>query len=440
MCQRLSLRGALLGSLMLCLLLFQPQQSLAAPLLSLIPAGSGSFVLQGTGFSNVAGIDLTITYDSSRLSNPRLTQGPLARGAVTALNRNDAGTLLVSIIGAPAINGNGPVATVLFDQQGGGTGQISARGSIIDTLGSKQAVLIFAGSSTDTVQPPATPAPSAPASPASNHDQPGVGENDGVADPGTTPARTGARILGGSVSLPAAEAPALSGGGVNPSGAIQDRDAPLAPAEIQQTPTVGRPPVEKATADPAQPDNAPAADPAPAAPIEAASVLERFRTYTGQRSAAGFISLFAPGMNQCFRQEPAVGISTPGSILALTIPRSGDKAPNFAFQGCQAVSFRAGEDGWVLEVKPDVGAESALVVMLFDGIRQCPLALAPAADVDLDGSGKVTEADFEAYLKPVKGEAAIKRRDLNGDGRLDYRDDYIFTANYLAAMSKVGKK
>lgn len=436
MCQRHSLRGVLLGSLLLCLLLLLPQQAIAAPVLSLIPAGSGSFVLQGTGFTNVAGIDLTIGYDSARLSNPRLTQGPLARGAVTALNRNDAGTLLVSIIGAPAINGNGPIATIFFDRQGVDIGEISARGSIIDTLGSKQAVLLYAGSSTDTVQPPAAAAPA----PTAVSDHPGGVQFDAVAEPVATPARTGARILGGSVSLPAAEAPALTGGGASPSGAIQDRDAPLAPAEIPQTPTVGRPPAEKAPADPASPDNAPAADPAPAAPIEAASVLERFRTYTGQRSAAGFISLFAPGTNQCFRQEPAVGISTPGSVLALTIPRSGDKAPNFAFQGCQAVSFRAGQDGWVLEVKPDAGAESAVVVMLLDGIRQCPLALAPAADVDLDGSGKVTEADFEAYLKPVKGEAAIKRRDLNGDGRLDYRDDYIFTANYLVALRKVGCK
>ncbi|WP_156912169.1 hypothetical protein [Citrifermentans bremense] len=438
MCQRYSLRGVLLGSLLFCLPLLLPQRTSAAPVLSLIPAGSGSFVLQGTGFTSVAGVDLTISYDSARLTNPRLTQGPLARGAVTALNRNDAGTLLVSIIGAPAINGNGPIATLFFDRQGGDIGQISARGSIIDTLGSKQAVLLYAGSSTDTVQPPAA-APAAATAPVADSAPPG-GELDAVAEPVATPVRAGARILGGSVSLPAGEAPALPGGGVTPGGATQEGDAPLAPAEIKQTPTVSRPPAEKAPAETVPPDNVPAADPATAAPIEAASVLEHFRTYTGQRSAAGFISLFAPGMNQCFRQEPAVGISTPGSVLALTIPGNGDKAPNFAFQGCQAVSFRAGQDGWLLEVKPDPGAESALVVMLLDGIRQCPLALAPAADVDLDGSGKVTEADFESYLKPAKGEAAIKRRDLNGDGRIDYRDDYIFTANYLAAMRKVGSK
>lgn len=440
MCQRPLLRGILLGSLMFCLPLLLARHAFAAPVLSLIPAGSGSFVLQGTGFTNVAGIDLTIVYDGARLSNPRLTQGPLARGAVTALNRNDAGTFVVSIIGAPAINGNGPIASLFFDQQGGTTGQISARGSIIDKLGSKQPVLLYAGSSTDTARPPAVTPPAAATSPAANPAEPAGVDLDAVAEPVATPARTGARLLGGSVTLSATETPPPPGGGAIPGRAMEEGDAPLAPAEIQQAPTAGRYPDEKAAADPVQPDAASAAGPAPVAPMEVESVLERFRTHTGQRSAAAFISLFAARVNQCFRQEPAVGISTPGSVLALTIPRSGDKAPNFAFQGCQAVSFTAGQDGWVLEVKPDPGAESAVVVMLLGGIKQCPLALAPAADVDLDGSGKVTEADFEAYLQPVKGEAATRRRDLNGDGRLDHRDDYIFTANYLAATRKVGGK
>ncbi|GFO65656.1 hypothetical protein M1B72_11450 [Geomonas paludis] len=440
MCQRLLLRGALLCSLMLCIPLLLPQQSAAASVLSLDPAGNGSFVLHGKAFTNVAGIDLAITYDSSKLSNPRLTQGPLARGAVTALNRNAPGTLVVSIIGAPAITGNGKIATVAFDQQGEDTGQISVRGSIIDTLGLKQPVLLYAGSTVDTVPPATSTVAAAPTAPAATSDQAGGGANGAVVDSAAVPARIGlARLIGGSVSPPAAEAPAVSGGMENRDRAGQEGGASTEPAEIQQPSTVSRTQDEQAPVVPVQAEAEQAASSASVAPQEVPSVLERFRTFTGQRSAAGFISLFAQGEHPCFHQDPPIGISTPGSVLALTIPRNGDKAPNFAFQGCQALSFRAGEGGWVLEVKPDSGAESATVVMLLGAIKQCPLTLAPAADVDLDGSGKVTEADFEAYLQKAKGEAAIKRRDLNNDGRLDYHDDYIFTANYLAAGKKVSK-
>ncbi|MBJ6750323.1 hypothetical protein [Geomonas anaerohicana] len=437
MCQRLLLRGALLCSLMLCIPLLLPQQSAAASVLSVDPAGNGSFVLHGTGFANVAGIDLAITYDSSKLSNPRLTQGPLARGAVTALNRNAPGTLVVSIIGAPAITGNGQIATVAFDQQGESTGQVSVRGSIIDTLGLKQPVLLYAGSAVDTVPPAAS---TVAAAPAATSDQAGGGANGAVADSAAVPARTGlARLIGGSVSPSAAEAPTVSGGMENRDRADQEGGAPTEPAEIQQPVTVSRTQDQQTPVVPVQAEAEQAASPVSAAPQEVPSVLERFRTFTGQRSAAGFISLFAQGESPCFHQDPPIGISTPGSVLALTIPRNGDKAPNFAFQGCQALSLRAGEGGWVLEVKPDSGAESATVVMLLGAIKQCPLTVAPAADVDLDGSGKVTEADFEVYLQKAKGEAAIKRRDLNNDGRLDYHDDYIFTANYLAAGKKVSK-
>lgn len=424
--------------LILCLLPLLPSWSYAGSSLSLIPAGNGSFLLQGAGFANVAGIDLAITFDASKLSNPRLSQGALARGAVTAINRSDQGTMLVSIIGAPAINGNGTVATISFDQQGGGGGLVSVRGSVIDRLGQKQPVLLAAQGSVVPAQPATPGTPDAAAPPGANSGSDG-GESAPVAGADTASVTTGsARVLGGSVALPAAEAPAAQAGEGSAQTAGQEVEAPQAASEARQNPTVA--PAEKAQADPVPPEAAPAAEPTPATPVQAASVLERFRTFSGEKSAAGFIALFNQGGNSCFRQEPPVAISAPGSALALTIPRQGDNAPNFAFRGCQALSFRAGAQGWLLDVKPDPGTESAMVVMLLDGMQQCPLVVAPPADVDIDGSGKVDEADFKAYLHPKKGKDALKRRDLNGDGRLDFHDDYIFTANYLAAGKKGGSK
>jgi len=58
------------------------------------------------------------------------------------------------------------------------------------------------------------------------------------------------------------------------------------------------------------------------------------------------------------------------------------------------------------------------------------IVVAPKAAVDLDRSGSVTEADFKLFLSD-RGTAKKTKFDLNGDGKRDFVDEYIFTANYL---------
>jgi len=70
--------------------------------------------------------------------------------------------------------------------------------------------------------------------------------------------------------------------------------------------------------------------------------------------------------------------------------------------------------------------------------QEIPLTVSPQADVDLDKSGSVTEADFQLFLK-TRGTDDAPKFDLNGDGKRDYQDDYIFTANYLVKAGNVKK-
>jgi hypothetical protein len=75
--------------------------------------------------------------------------------------------------------------------------------------------------------------------------------------------------------------------------------------------------------------------------------------------------------------------------------------------------------------------------MLLGGVtREFPLTVAPKVQVDLIKPGTVSEADFALFLKE-RGTAAAPKSDRNADGRRDYLDEYIFTANYLAQQAKM---
>jgi hypothetical protein len=62
-------------------------------------------------------------------------------------------------------------------------------------------------------------------------------------------------------------------------------------------------------------------------------------------------------------------------------------------------------------------------------------------DIALSKRGAVTEEDFKLFLKD-RGTLKSPKYDLNGDGKRDYLDDYIFTANYIVARQneQAGKK
>lgn len=59
-----------------------------------------------------------------------------------------------------------------------------------------------------------------------------------------------------------------------------------------------------------------------------------------------------------------------------------------------------------------------------------PLTVAPRINLDLDKSGKVTDNDFALFLKK-RNQAKTGGPAVNTEDAPGYREDYIFTANYL---------
>jgi hypothetical protein len=68
-----------------------------------------------------------------------------------------------------------------------------------------------------------------------------------------------------------------------------------------------------------------------------------------------------------------------------------------------------------------------------------PLIVAPRADIHRARTGSVSEGDFTLYLNS-RATAGTSPADLNHDGRHDYIDDYIFTANYLEAVETAQRR
>jgi hypothetical protein len=83
---------------------------------------------------NVAAMDITITYDAASLSNPRVQQGGLISGALTAVNLNVPGTVRMAIIRTTPIQGSGIIATLTFDRTGGSGGKITGLGARLSNL------------------------------------------------------------------------------------------------------------------------------------------------------------------------------------------------------------------------------------------------------------------------------------------------------------------
>lgn len=86
--------------------------------LSIVPSSPGVFTVQAINLANVAGIELTITYDASSLANPQVTSGAITSGAMTVANTSVPGTVRFALVSAKPISGTGSLVTISFDLLG----------------------------------------------------------------------------------------------------------------------------------------------------------------------------------------------------------------------------------------------------------------------------------------------------------------------------------
>jgi hypothetical protein len=164
------------------------------------------------------------------------------------------------------------------------------------------------------------------------------------------------------------------------------------------------------------------------------SVLMLLREYAGPRTPQALASLFLRTSYPGFRQEPPIAFSdgvTPMRVF-LAVAAPGSQSPNFALTGGRLISIKLNGGQYVLEIIPEAGVVEATVTALGQSsLTEYPLVVAPSLEVKSVPGGAFDEAGFKLFLK-----GGIES-DLNGDGRRDYLDEYIYTANFLG---KGGKK
>jgi hypothetical protein len=384
----------------------------------IVPKGGTTYEVQGTGFTGVGAFDALVSYDPATLGSPQVTQGALASGTLFVANPKYApGQIRLAFIRDPGVTGTGAVATITFVPVGGGERKVpSVAATLLDTNGKP----LSGGSA-----PPTGSSGSLTTGSLTTPAATGASADKTVATTGDTgKSTTGIANWPGTITL----------GGETGTTSEPSRPAPVEP-----------PPAQPPAAEP-EPRTVPVAEAAPAKaperlvlPAPPANVLERFRTYKGERTVAALQPLFSRRGGSWIQQEPAIARAdgkTPLTVQ-ITLERMGLEAPNFALRNLELKGLKpVGESGWSVEGVPKAGAYQATVSMLLgEAAADIPLVVLPPLPAEWAGK-KLTEALVNRFLAE-RGTDKSPQGDLNGDGRRDYRDDYIMIGNYLQAAPAV---
>lgn len=357
-------------------------------------------MFSGETLDNVSRIEVSASYDTSLLTNPRVTAQSSFDGAKVIVNGQSTGSVRMTVMSNKPMNGNGTFATLTFDNIGNKAGVItSLTGNIFGANGARLPAAFV------VTNPP-----------------PALDPND---------PDDASMLPGGKFYMP-------DGGEYRGEERPEAEKSPTDSGETQAPPgreTSMKPPAEVPTT--VQPEKS-----VQRTVRQAQSVLERFRLFERERTPKNLIALFDTKDAKGFKQDPPVFLADGVSTLKITLTElPGNKAPSIAFTSARfAAQHKVSEKEWVIEAVPKKGVTSAEMTVLTDAaVLEIPFTVAPKVRVDLIIPGKVGEKDFALYLKKRGTKGAVKY-DLNGDGKRDYIDDYIFTANYIVALKEQEKK
>jgi hypothetical protein len=377
---------------------------------SISSSGDGVFVVSGSGMDGVAAMDLTIDYDSSSLGSPTISKGRLVPGqAMFAGNPNfGSSAIKIAIASTSVFSGSGQIATIAFASHTG-TGSVTLTASMFSLSGASVA---GGGKSSAADYQTSTTSASSSSSQSSTST---TSSSSSSTSTSTTSSSSMATYLG-TVSM---SSDVQAGNDARPAG------APATSAQSAETEIV-----KQIEASAEEKSALKQQKPGAVNRISYKGILEDFRVYKGKKTPAALVALFNKNIAPAIRQEPAIALSdgkTTVKILA-KLETADDKMPTFTLNAAKLISLNRdnASGAWIVEVLPKAKtAQSSLTILTGSDRIEYPLTLAPPVK-----AVSASEADFAVFLKDSG--ATTPRRDLNGDGKHDCLDDFIYTANYLA--------
>jgi hypothetical protein len=327
---------------------------------------------------------------------------------MVAVNDTVPGTVHIGIIRATPVTGSGLIATLTFTRSAGNTGKILAFKRSLSNMNGKSLPVI-----SQIVQ-----------------------QSDTTADASNTSITTG-ESAGISVASAAPSGAELSAKLVGPSSKFEGQVGPSAEQTSATGTAIETAAASQSTTVSAEVSGITAASEHSGKKVQQFdSVLKRFKNFKGERTAKAVIGLFAQDEMTGYHQEPAVALSDGKTTIRATFISSSRevKAADVAVMGARVISVKNDPDNtntWTAELMPEKDAYEASFAVSDGTLKRIyPLNVAPKIVMKKNKSGTLTEKDLGTYLND-------QRRDVNKDGKKNYLDDYIYTANYLFVTKRL---
>ena len=91
-----------------------PEAANTQPAVYIARAPSGDYLILGDNLDGVAGLKLTLTYDSSTMASPTVIKSDLISSGLMEPNTKVPGTIIIGVISSTPFSGSGQIAAVSF--------------------------------------------------------------------------------------------------------------------------------------------------------------------------------------------------------------------------------------------------------------------------------------------------------------------------------------
>ncbi|NVN99210.1 MAG: hypothetical protein HXX17_07800 [Geobacteraceae bacterium] len=381
-----------------------------------VSGGSGVYYLKGFDFVDIGGVEIVIQYDTSALSNPRVAAGSSLASTMFFPNAKYSASSVKIVAATLSPIKSGDLATITFDVKGDNPpdpyitmkklATVTAANVPLET---PAATISGNTSNTDTNNQTTNPSSNPTVNPTVNPQTNPYGSTPSIGS------LTLPQDLTSSPSTPSTERKSDSQPLV--TDLRKDMTLPLGDSAGQQMAAEQKSEREKAPEKKS---------------VAYKSTLQLFREFKEEKTPKSLIALFAEVSMPGFAQNPPIVIAdgeTPVKIT-LVMRQTENESPKFMLNGAKTLNLSGeGEDviTWTIEALPKKGAvEAVLTVIDGKAVMEFPLTVVPSVSPVMTKGKALSEADFNTYL--------AGKFDLNKDGKFDAVDDYIYTANYIAAM------